>query len=100
MAKGVFEPLTQKGDRPLQPTGGPDEFWAAVPDREKNETRVGRYSLRDFSFRTALVVPHLAFGSTSSWVDETAGRLFVVYEGQLLRLPFPVTPAAEAAKEE
>lgn len=87
LVNGVFEPLLEEGNRPMQPTGRPDEFWAAVPDRRKNETRVGRYSLKDFSFRTTLVVPHLTFDSTSAWVDEAVGKLYVVYEGQLLRLP-------------
>jgi len=86
---GVFEPLLQEGGRPLQPTGKPDEFWAAVPDRGKNETRVGRYGTRDFSFRTLFVVPQLTFDSYGMWVDEAGAKLYVVYEGQLLRLPLP-----------
>jgi hypothetical protein len=86
---GVFEPLTQEGVRTLQPTAKPDEFWAAVPDRGKNETRVGRYGTKDFSFRTLFVVPQLTFDSYGMWVDEAGAKLYVVYEGQLLRLPLP-----------
>lgn len=100
LVSGVFEPLMRQGDRPLQPTGRPDEFWAALPDRQKNETRVGRYSLKDFSFKTALVVPHLAFDGMSAWADEAAGKLYVVYEGQLPRLPLQGPPAAGGAKDE
>lgn len=86
---GVFEPLLQEGGRPLQPTAKPGEFWVALPDREKNETRVGRYATQDFSFRTLFVVPHLAFDSYGMWVDEAGAKLYVVYDGQLLRLPLP-----------
>jgi hypothetical protein len=90
---GVFEPLMQDAaTRPLQPTGKPDEVWAAIPDRAKNETRVGRYSLRDFSFRVLLTVPHLTFDSFRMWVDEAGAKLLVVYNGQLLRMPLQSTP--------
>lgn len=92
---GDFEPLMQEGARALQPTGRPGEFWAAVPDREKNETRVGRYSTKDFSFDTLLVVPRITFDSFGAWVDETGAKLYVVYEGQLLRLPLPARPGAK-----
>jgi hypothetical protein len=42
----------------------PNEFWAAIPDRMKNQTQVGRYNLGDFSFKPLLVV-HIAFDSMS-----------------------------------
>jgi hypothetical protein len=92
---GLFEPLLQEATRPLQPTGRPDEVWAAIPDRSKNETRVGRYSLRDFSFHALLTVPHLTFDSFRMWVDEAGAKLLVVYKGQLLRMPLqPTQPTA------
>jgi PBS lyase HEAT-like repeat-containing protein len=84
---GEFAPLLQEGRRPLQPTGKPFEYWAAIPDREKNRTRVGRYNSRDFSFQTVLDAPQLTFGSFSMCVDENEAKLLVVYGGQLLRLP-------------
>lgn len=84
---GVFEPLRQEGKRFLQPAGGAAEYWAAVPDRAKNQTRVGRYNLKDFSFRPLLVVPQLLFDSMAMLVGDGATKLYVVYEGQLLRLP-------------
>jgi hypothetical protein len=61
----------------------------AIPDREKNRTRVGRYNSRDFSFQTTLDVQQLTFDSFSMWVDEKDAKLLVVYEGHLLRLPLP-----------
>jgi hypothetical protein len=86
---GEFAPLLQKGRRSLQHTGNPFEYWVAIPDREKNRTRVGRYNSRDFSFQTTLDVQQLTFDSFSMWVDEKDAKLLVVYEGHLLRLPLP-----------
>jgi hypothetical protein len=87
LVTGVFEPLLQDGKRFLQPTGEPGEYWAAIPEREKNQTRVGRYSVKDFSFRPLLVVPRLVFDSMAMWVGDGGTKLYIVYEGQLLRLP-------------
>jgi hypothetical protein len=84
---GEFAPLLQEGRRFLQPTGKPFEYWAAIPNREKNQTRVGRYNARDFSFQMALDVSQLTFDGFSMWVDEREAKLLVIYEGQLLRLP-------------
>ena len=92
LVTGVFAPLLQTGKRFLQPTPNTSEFWAAMPDRPKNQTRVGRFNVKDFSFRTSLVVPHLSFDSMAMWVDEGATKLYVIYEGQLLRLPLRGTP--------
>jgi hypothetical protein len=89
---GVFTPLQQQGRRSLQSASGPSEFWAAVPDRAKDQTEVGRYNTKDFSFQTLLTVPHMRFDSAAMWVDESAAKLYVIYEGQLLRLPLPNAP--------
>ena len=87
VVKGEFAPLLQDGKRFLQATGKTDEFWAAIPDQEKNQTKVGRYNLKTFSFTPELTIPHLAFDSTSMWVDEKRGKLYVAYKGQLLSIP-------------
>jgi hypothetical protein len=84
---GEFAPMLQEGRRSLQPTGKPFEYWAAIHDREKNRTLVGRYNSRDFTFQMALEVSQLTFDSFSMWVDEKETKLLVIYEGQLLRLP-------------
>lgn len=91
LVTGIFAPLLQEGDRPLQPTGNADEFWAALPDRARDETRVGRYNTKDFSFRTLLVLPHIRFDSFQMWADEAGAKIYVTYQGQLLRLPLPTT---------
>jgi hypothetical protein len=89
LVSGIFAPLRQEGKRFLQPTDKPNEFWAAIPDEAKNQTQVGRYNLKDFSFQSVLVVPHITFDSMSMWADEVGGKLYLVFEGQLIRLPFP-----------
>ncbi len=87
LAPGTFAPLRQAGKRLLQSTGKPDEVWAAIP--KDNQTEVGRYNLKDFSFELLLKIPHLTFESSNLWVDGEGGKLYVVYKGQLLRLPLP-----------
>jgi PBS lyase HEAT-like repeat len=87
LVKGVFAPFLEERKRFLQPTGRANEYWAAIPDRMKNQTRVGRYSLKDFSFTEVLVAPQILFDSGSMWVDEIGARLYLVYEGQLIRMP-------------
>lgn len=89
LVSGEFEPLRQRGRRSLQRTDKPDEFWAALPDNEKNKTRVGRYNAKDFSFKLVLEVPHIVFESLAMWVDESQGKVYLVYKGQLVRLPLP-----------
>ena len=88
MVSGEFAPLLHEGKRFLQPTREAEEFWAAVPDREKNQTQVGHYNLRNFTFKPLLIIPHITFNSMAMWVDEGGKKLYVVYDGNLLRLPF------------
>ncbi|MGH9854197.1 MAG: hypothetical protein ACREBD_30505 [Blastocatellia bacterium] len=87
---GDFRPLTPstfypfKTFRPLQPTGRPNEFWAAVADRRERVTEIGRYDTRKFVFNPTINLP-LVFNEV--WVDEAEGKIYVVYNGHLLRLP-------------
>ena len=84
---GEVAPLLAQGNRFLQTTGKPDEFWAAIPDEEKGLTKVGRYNLKTFSFTPALTIPHISLDSMSMWVDEKRGKIYVAYKGQLLSIP-------------
>src|SRR5262249_22728797 len=95
LVTGEFEPLRHHGLRALQRTDKPDEFWAAIPDVEKNKTQVGRYNVRDFSFRQVMEVPQLAFDSMAMWVDVNQGKIYLVYKGQLLRLPLQAAAAVK-----
>ena len=87
LVTGEFLPLYDQDSRALQPTGQPNEFWAAISDEEKDQTEVGRYNLKDFSFKAVLTIPQINFDSMSMWVDETHDKLYVVYKNQLIRLP-------------
>jgi hypothetical protein len=85
--EGEFEPLLHQNTRPLQPVAGSREYWAAIPDSEKNLTRVGRYDTREFSFKPMMEIPEILFTSEAMWVDETARRIYLAYNGHLLSLP-------------
>ncbi len=84
---GEFRPLAQQTFRPLQPTGKLNEFWAAIPNKDKNETQIGTYDIVHFAFKPLLRVPKIAFNSMSMWVDEPGKKAYFVYRGHLLSLP-------------
>jgi hypothetical protein len=84
--KGDLDPLGHQKFRPLQPVAGSQEYWAAIPDSEKNLTRVGRYDARAFSFKPLMEIPEILFTSDEMWIDETARRIYLAYKGHLLRL--------------
>jgi hypothetical protein len=92
VVKGEFEPLGDQNFRPLQPVVGSREYWAAIPDSEKNLTRVGRYDARAFSFKPLMEIPEIRFTSEVMCVDEAAQRIYLAYHGHLLRLPLIVNP--------
>ena len=85
--KGEFAPLTHQIMRPLQPAPGPDEFWAAIPSQEKNETQIGFYNARSFIFKPLQKVSRITFSSMDMWVDEKESKIYLVYAGHLLALP-------------
>lgn len=91
LVNGEFAPLQRRGSRPLQRTEKPDEFWVALSENEKNKTRVGRYNTKDFSFKPVMEIPHLVFDSMNMWIDANAAKIYVVYKGQLVRLPLQVS---------
>jgi HEAT repeat protein len=86
---GDFRPIANDGTRNLQPAGKPNEFWAAIFDPQKHATIVGRYDANLFAFTPLIQAPELRFDSSGVWVDQTTGRLWMVYRGCLLRLPLP-----------
>lgn len=89
---GEFAPLLDEGKRFLQPADDAGQYWAAIPNRTNNQTMVGHYNLKDFSFKPLLTVPQISFESLSMWVDEKQGKLYFVYGSQLLRLPLETAP--------
>jgi HEAT repeat protein len=87
-ARGEVRPLAQQSYRALQPSANAFEFWAAVPT--KDQTVVGMYNTRTFTFRPILKLPKIVFDSMDTWVDENEGKIYFVYEGQLLAAPIKV----------
>jgi len=87
--KSEIRPLAQQTFRPLQPATNPDEFWAAIPDTEKNETLVGIYNQKTFVFKSLMKIPQIQFDSMDVWADERENKIYFVYEGHLLGLPLP-----------
>jgi len=86
-AVNELRPLAQQTFRPLQKAAQPDEFWAAMPDAEKNETRVGIYNAKWLTFKAVRTIPKIKFNSMGMWVDEAGGKVYFVYRGHLLALP-------------
>lgn len=90
--KGEIRPLAHQSFRPLQPTvANTDEFWAAIPDAKRDETQIGIYNQKTFAFKPLLKVPQIKFDSMDMWADETANKIYFVYQGHLLGLPLPKT---------
>ncbi len=87
-ARGEVRPLAQQTFRSLQPSANPFEFWAAIP--KKDETSVGLYNSRTFTFRPILKLSKIVFNSMDTWVDEGEGKIYFVYEGQLLAAPIKI----------
>ncbi|HKS39100.1 MAG TPA: hypothetical protein VJX74_00695 [Blastocatellia bacterium] len=87
--KGEFAPLNHQHERQLQPVANSREYWAAIPDFKTNKTRVGRYDAQAFKFTLIIELPEIAFTSANMWVDESANRLYITYNGHLLMLSFP-----------
>jgi hypothetical protein len=50
-------PLAQQTFRPLQSNGNVGEFWAAIPDRAKNETQIGIYNQKTLAFKPLVKIP-------------------------------------------
>jgi hypothetical protein len=95
-AAGEVRPLAQQSFRPLQPTGKPNEFWASLPDHDKNKTVVGTYDARLLRFKPVLKLPQIAFNSMDMWADDAEGKIYFVYNGHLLSIPFKTTPVPVA----
>ncbi len=87
LVKGEFRPLEELTYRPLQPTGAPDEFWAALYDKKTRETAVGRYNTKTFTFQPSVKLPEIKLSSMDIWVDEKEAKIYFVYEGHVLTVP-------------
>ena len=88
-AKGDFEPLNDHFTRELQPTGKPNEVWAAIRNWNKRSTSFGRYDIRNFVFTPLIELPGLVLKNSDFWVDVNASKIWFTYKGHLLRIPLP-----------
>jgi HEAT repeats len=86
---GEFRPMIHPISRALQSAGAPNLFWAAIYDREKRATKFGRYDSKKFVFTPLLEFPELTLSSHDIWVDANGGKIWLVYQGHLLRAPLP-----------
>jgi len=87
IVKGEFRPLLQQTFRPLQPTGNPNEFWAAIYDEKTKATQIGRYNDKTFKFQPVRAIPDINLNSMQIWVDEPQSKVYFVYQNHLLGLP-------------
>ncbi|HKQ89052.1 MAG TPA: HEAT repeat domain-containing protein [Blastocatellia bacterium] len=87
--KGEFRPLDVEFARELQPTGNPNEFWAAIRDSQKSVTNIGRYDSKNFAFTSLIELPGLTLSNSDFWVDAAGGKIWLTYSGHLLRIPLP-----------
>lgn len=81
---GELRPLFHQTFRPLQPTGMPNEFWAAIP-RLGAGTIVGKYRSDRFTFTPVAKIPGLIFASMDMWVH--GNKIYFVYKGDILSVP-------------
>jgi PAS domain-containing protein len=88
-AKGDFGPLNDDFMRELQPTGKPNEVWAASRNWNKRSTSFGRYDIRNFVFTPLIELPGLLLKNSDFWVDVNASKIWFTYKGHLLRIPLP-----------
>ena len=96
LVKGEFQPLITQTFRSLQSNGKPNEFWATVYSRAKNETDFGVYNTQDFTFKSLMKLPEILIDSMEIWVDEKDSKIYFIYGGDygrethLLSLPMPL----------
>jgi hypothetical protein len=88
---GEARPLSAQTFRPLQPTMRLNEYWAALPNRDRGDTVVGRFESRLLRFTPVLKLPKINFSTMDMWVDESEDKVYFVYSGHLLRVPLKIS---------
>jgi hypothetical protein len=86
-ATGDLRPLLSKTFMPFQPSVTPNSYWVAFFDAAKGAGTFGLYNVENFTFKPVLELPKMEVSSTSIWADEAGGFVYLVHEGNLLRLP-------------
>jgi hypothetical protein len=98
IVKGEFAPFEEYAFRKLQPAESSNTYWAAIPNRNANQTAIGIYDEKNFVFQPIMLVPGILFDSRHIWVDKQAGQFYITYEGHLLRVRMPA-PIAQSDHE-
>ena len=88
--EGEMRPFFDARRHALQPTGKPNEFWAAlhssIVDPKLKTTTIGRFDSYNFRFEPVLTFPGVEFDSSHFFVDESKRLIWVNVNGDLLRL--------------
>ena len=91
--EGEMRPFFDARRNELQPTGKPNEFWAAlhssVVDPKLQTTTIGRFDAYNFRFTPVLKFPDMHFDSSNFFVDQAAHTIWLAVNGDLLRLSLP-----------
>ena len=91
--EGEMRPFFDARRRELQPTGKPNEFWAAlhrsIIDPKLCMTTLGRFDSHNFRFTPMLTFPDVEFDSSSFFVDQPNHLVWIAVNGDLLRLELP-----------
>jgi hypothetical protein len=83
--EGDFEGLKNQTLRPLQAAAKPGCVWMA--QSINSNTYAGLYDMNKYRFQVVREVEGLRFESTEMWVDEDAGCIYAVVNGDLIRTP-------------
>ncbi|HQU85550.1 MAG TPA: hypothetical protein PKY59_20620 [Pyrinomonadaceae bacterium] len=81
LVKGEFHPLHTLSVKPFQSAGNADEVWATVYSRARNETEVGVYNMKTFSFKSVLKLPDILLNTEDIHVDEKENKVYFIYSG-------------------
>ncbi len=84
---GDLRPLLSKSFMPFQPASTPHSYWVAFFDELKGAGTFGLYNDQNFTFKPVFELPKMKISSTSIWADEGSGFIYLVHEGNLLRMP-------------
>ncbi|HYR22835.1 MAG TPA: hypothetical protein VEP30_07935 [Chthoniobacterales bacterium] len=91
--EGEMRPFFDAGRHELQPTGKPNEFWAAlhssVVDPKLTTTAIGRFDSYNFRFTPVLEFPDMHFESASFYVDKETKIIWLAVNGDLLGFSSP-----------
>lgn len=92
--EGEFRPLRRLEGHDLQPTGKPNEFWAAIiekADDPEPTTVLGKYSTQQFRFIESVRFPGTWFKSWHCVIDQSNRCAWIAVNGDLLRVHLPET---------